>query len=76
MDDVSYLRETRRASASGYILSHVHSAMTEKLLQKMDTQAEAAKTQADPWASLSERERDALCLVALSNTNAEIAGDL
>lgn len=56
--------------------TYIHSAMTEKLLQKIDQQAAKPAAASDPWATLSDRERDVLRLVALGYTNAEIAGEL
>lgn len=56
--------------------TYIHSAMTEKLLQKIDQQTAKPAAASDPWATLSDRERDVLRLVALGYTNAEIAGEL
>lgn len=54
---------------------YVHSALTHTLLEKL-LPPSAAHVPADPWASLSEREQEALRLVALGHTSAEIADKL
>jgi two-component system response regulator NreC len=77
-DDEGYLRQAFRAGASGYVLkkaadaelisavravmrgeNYVHPAMTRALL---DDLLPAAPASADPWDTLSEREREVLIL--------------
>lgn len=91
-DDEGYLRQAFRAGASGYVLkkaadaelisavravmrgeNYVHPAMTRALL---DDLLPAAAATADPWDSLSEREREVLVLVARGYTAAEIGAQL
>ena len=58
--------------------TYVHSAMTQKLLQRTAPQlATVAPNEAtDPWNMLSERELSVLTLVAKGYTNAQIAQEL
>jgi two-component system response regulator NreC len=91
-DDEGYLRQAFRAGASGYVLkkaadaelisavravmrgeNYVHPAMTRALL---DDLLPAAAATADPWDTLSEREREVLILVARGYTAAEIGAQL
>jgi two-component system response regulator NreC len=91
-DDEGYLRQAFRAGASGYVLkkaadaelisavravmrgeNYVHPAMTRALL---DDLLPAAAATADPWDTLSEREREVLVLVARGYTAAEIGAQL
>lgn len=88
-DDESYLRQALRDGASGYVLKkaadsellsavravmrgeiYVHPALTRALL---DDLLPASARPTDPWAALSEREREVLILVARGHTSAEIA---
>jgi DNA-binding NarL/FixJ family response regulator len=91
-DDEGYLRQAFRAGASGYVLkkaadaelisavravmrgeNYVHPAMTRALL---DDLLPSAAAPADPWDTLSEREREVLILVARGYTAAEIGAQL
>lgn len=91
-DDESYLRQALRSGASGYVLKkaadselidaihavmrgeiYIHSSMTRNLLEDWLPQA---TTQANPWDSLSEREREVLLLVARGYTAAKIGQTL
>ena len=56
---------------------YVHSAMTRILLEGLIPDAvSSVSDDADPWAGLSEREREVLRRVALGHTSAEIAEQL
>jgi two-component system response regulator NreC len=91
-DDEGYLRQAFRAGAAGYVLkkaadaeliaavravmrgeNYVHPAMTRALL---DDLLPPAPANSDPWASLSDREREVLVLVARGYTAAEIGAQL
>lgn len=91
-DDEGYLSQAFRAGAAGYVLkraaddeliaavravlrgeNYVHPAMTRALLNDLLPEAPAGE---DPWASLSEREREVLVLVARGYTAAEIGAQL
>lgn len=54
--------------------TYVHSAMTLKLLQTMNS--DSKQEMPDPWKELSEREFDVLKMVAMGYTNQEIAEQL
>ncbi|HET7488876.1 MAG TPA: response regulator transcription factor [Acidimicrobiales bacterium] len=90
-DDVAYLRKAFEAGASGYLVKdaadvelvlavrhvaagqqYVHPSLGAALL---DQRASAARP-AGPGGELSEREVEVLRLVALGNTNTEIAAQL
>ena len=54
---------------------YVHPSMTRDLVEDLLPEAHGCD-QADPWESLSKREKEVLCLVALGHTSAEIAAKL
>lgn len=91
-DDESYLKQALRAGAAGYALKkaadreliaavravlrgevYVHPSLTKALLTDY---LPAQNATADPWDSLSDREREVLQLVARGHTAAEIATKL
>ncbi|MCA1900432.1 MAG: response regulator transcription factor [Chloroflexi bacterium] len=88
-DDPQYLRAALKNGAAGYVLKkaadaelisairavlrgemYVHPSLTRTLLDEMLPKPQTAP---DAWETLSEREREALRLVALGYTSAEIA---
>ncbi|MCL4507210.1 MAG: response regulator transcription factor [Chloroflexi bacterium] len=58
---------------------YIHAGMTDSLIKELVPDINphpASGTEADPWQTLSEREREVLRLVARGHTNSEIAGQL
>lgn len=87
-DDESYLKQALRGGAAGYVLKkaadsellsavravakgevYVHPSLTRVLVEELLPESPAA----DPWDTLSEREREVLIGVARGLTSAQIA---